>query len=60
VASSKEQNKLYWKVDDSLRGVPNPSPKFMVDGYNYSEVGPTTFVGKGKEEMDIEVAEIIE
>lgn len=41
-----------------MQGRPNPSPEYMMDGYTFLEVGPTQFVGKGKDAMDKEVVEL--
>ena len=42
---------------NSVTGIPNPSPKYKMEGYLYEELGPVMFEGKGKEALDQAAAE---
>jgi hypothetical protein len=47
------------RFSNDLQGVPNPGPEYKMEGYAYEEVGPEPFEGKGGEQMDKEITEII-
>ena len=46
-------------MQNNLSGVPNPSSEFRMEGYLYEEVGPVPFEGKGKDQMDEEVKDLL-
>jgi len=45
---------------NSVSGIPNPSAQYLMEGYAYEEVGPKRFEGKGRDKMEVNVAELIE
>ena len=45
---------------NDLTGKPNPGPEYKSEGYTFEEIGPTIFEGKGTEEMDKDILQIIE
>jgi len=44
---------------NALMGIPNPSPRYKMEGYVIEELGPIKYEGKGIEKMDREVADLM-
>jgi hypothetical protein len=47
-----------WMND--LKGMPNPSSEYRMEGYLYEECGPKRFERMGMEKMEKEVKELLE